>query len=57
MARVIHDDLGATLGEEAVQYCTVMWDLREARINPADATSLLETTSPRRIKRICPAIF
>jgi hypothetical protein len=30
MARVIHDDLGATLGEEAIAYSTVTKYLREA---------------------------
>jgi hypothetical protein len=45
MARVIHDDLAATLGEEALAYSTVMKSLRVARINPRDATPLSDATS------------
>jgi hypothetical protein len=41
----ISDDLMATLGERAIAYSTVMKYLREARINPADATSILKPTS------------
>jgi DNA polymerase III gamma/tau subunit len=44
-AQEIHDDLVATLGEEAIEYSMVTMCLREAQINPADAISLLDATS------------
>jgi hypothetical protein len=46
MARVIHDDLVVTLGEEAIAYSTVTKYLREAQTGPDDATALLEEISP-----------
>jgi hypothetical protein len=46
MARVIHDDLGATLGEEAIAYSTVTKHLREAQTGPDAATALTEEISP-----------
>jgi hypothetical protein len=46
MARVIHDDLVATLGEEAIAYSTVTKYIREAKTGPHDATALPEEISP-----------
>jgi hypothetical protein len=45
VARVIHDDLAATLGEEAIAYSTVTKYLREAQAGPGDATALPEEIS------------
>jgi hypothetical protein len=47
MARVIHDDLVARLGEEAIAYSTVKIYLREAQIGPEDATALPEDFAAR----------
>jgi hypothetical protein len=44
-ARVIHNDLVATLGEEAIAYITTMKFLREALISPDDLTTLSDATS------------
>jgi hypothetical protein len=46
MARVIHNDLVATLGEEAIAYRTVTKYLREVQTGPDDATALPEEMSP-----------
>jgi hypothetical protein len=46
MARVIHDDLVATLGEEAIAYSTVTKYLREAQTGRDDAMQLSEEISP-----------
>jgi hypothetical protein len=46
MAPVIHDDLVATLGEEAIAYSTVTKYFREAQTGPDDATALPEEISP-----------
>jgi hypothetical protein len=46
MARVIHDDLVATLGEEAIAYSNMTKYLREAQTSPDDATALPEEISP-----------
>jgi hypothetical protein len=46
MARVIHDDLVATLGEEAIAYSSMTKYLREAQTGPDDATALPEDISP-----------
>jgi hypothetical protein len=46
MARVIHDDLVATLGEEALAYSNMTKYLREGQTGPDDATSLPEEISP-----------
>jgi hypothetical protein len=45
-ARVIHDDLVATLDEKSIAYNTVTRDLRDARINPSVATRLSDNISP-----------
>jgi hypothetical protein len=45
-ARVIHDDLVATLGEEAMEYSMVTKSLHEAQTSPDDTTSLSNATSP-----------
>jgi hypothetical protein len=45
MAQVIHDDLVATLGDEASAYNTVTNYLRAARIIPRDATQFSAVTS------------
>jgi hypothetical protein len=45
MARVIHDDLVAMLGEEAIAYSTVTKYLCEAQTRPDDATPLPEEIS------------
>jgi hypothetical protein len=37
--RVIHDNLVATLREEAIAYKTIMKYLREARISPGNPTA------------------
>jgi hypothetical protein len=44
--RVIHDDLVATLGEEAVAYSTVTIYFREAQISPGDPTAFSNATKP-----------
>jgi hypothetical protein len=44
-AQVIHDDLAATLGEEAIAYSTVTNYLRETRIFPRDSTALSAAAS------------
>jgi hypothetical protein len=46
MARVIHDDLVATLGEEAITYSSVAKYLREAQTGPDDAVAFPEAISP-----------
>jgi hypothetical protein len=46
MAHVIHQDLVATLAEEAIAYSTVTNYLRAARIIPRDAISFSAATSP-----------
>jgi hypothetical protein len=46
MVRVIHDDLVATLGEEAIAYNTMTKYLREAQIIPGDTTPSSHITSP-----------
>jgi hypothetical protein len=45
MARVIHDNLVATLGEEAIAYSTGTKYLREVQTGPDDATQLPEDIS------------
>jgi hypothetical protein len=45
MARVIHDNLVATLGEEAIAYSTVTEYLREAQTGCDDAMPLSEEIS------------
>jgi hypothetical protein len=45
MARVIHNDLVVTLGEEAIAYSTVTKYLREVQTGPDDATPLPEEMS------------
>jgi hypothetical protein len=45
MARVIHDDLVATLGDEAIAYSTVTKYLREAQTGPDDANPSSEEMS------------
>jgi hypothetical protein len=45
MARVIHDDLVATLREEALAYITVTKYLREAQISPGNTIQLSDVTS------------
>jgi hypothetical protein len=45
LARVIHDDLVATLGEEAITYNTVTKSLRKAQTGSDDATALSEEYS------------
>jgi hypothetical protein len=45
-ARVIQDDLVATLGGEAIAYGTLTKYLREAQTGPDDATQLPEGISP-----------
>jgi hypothetical protein len=45
MARVIHDDLVATLGEEGVAYSTVRKYLHEAQTGLDDAITLPEEIS------------
>jgi hypothetical protein len=42
MARLIHDDLVPTLGEEAITYSTVSTYLHEAQRGPDDATAFPE---------------
>jgi hypothetical protein len=46
MARVIHDDLVTTLGEEAIAHSTVTNYLREVQTGPDDASALPEEISP-----------
>jgi hypothetical protein len=45
-ARVIHDDLTATLGPEVVAPRTMMKDLPEAQISPGNTTASSDVTSP-----------
>jgi hypothetical protein len=45
-AQVIHDDLVAILGEEAIAYSTVRKYLREAQTAPDDASALFDELSP-----------
>jgi hypothetical protein len=42
-----HDDLVATLYEEAIAYSTMTKYLHEAQINGADAAPMFDATSPR----------
>jgi hypothetical protein len=42
---VVQDDLVATLGEKAIAYSMVTKYLREAQINPDDATALSDAAS------------
>jgi hypothetical protein len=44
-APVMHENLVATLGEEAILYNTVRKYLREAKISPGDPTAFLDTIS------------
>jgi hypothetical protein len=46
VTQVIHDDLVATLGEEAIAYSTVTKYLREAQTGPDDGITLSEEISP-----------
>jgi hypothetical protein len=46
MARVIHDDLVATLGEKGIAYSNMTKSFREAQTGPDDATALPEEISP-----------
>jgi hypothetical protein len=46
MARVSHNDLVATLGEEAIAYNTVTKYLREAQISAGDPIPASHITSP-----------
>jgi hypothetical protein len=46
MARVIQDDLVATLGDERIAYSTVTKYLREVQTGPDNATALPEKISP-----------
>jgi hypothetical protein len=46
MTQVIHYDLVATLGEEAIAYSTVAKYLHEAQTGPDEATALLEEITP-----------
>jgi hypothetical protein len=46
LTRVIHDDLVATLGEEAIAYSIVTKYLREAQIGRDDAMPLSDELSP-----------
>jgi hypothetical protein len=45
-ARIIHDDLGGTFGEEAIEYNTVRKYLREVQITSGHAPSVSEAPSP-----------
>jgi hypothetical protein len=46
MARVIHDNLVATLGEEAIAYSSMTKYIREVQTGPDDAPALPEEISP-----------
>jgi hypothetical protein len=46
MARVIHDDLVATLGEKAIAYSNMTKYVREAQTGPDDAIALPEEIIP-----------
>jgi hypothetical protein len=48
MARAIHNNPVATLGEETITYSMMTWYLREARINPSVSTPLTDTISAHR---------